>query len=156
MQKTDSFEKTLRLGKIEGRRRKGQQWMASPTQWTWVWVNLGSCDRQGSLACCGPWGRKELDTTERLNWTGPKSQSWWDAVVALGMWWLLRTSLFALGKLLEIAPSSSGGHHIESDCGVIRPGGPSWAARPLAKGRRCSVSPVIPSHTTCGALSTSR
>ena len=26
-------------------------------------------DGQGSLACCGPWGRKELDTTERLNWT---------------------------------------------------------------------------------------
>ena len=24
-------------------------------------------DGQGSLACCGPWGRKELDTTERLN-----------------------------------------------------------------------------------------
>ena len=25
---------------------------------------------QGSLACCSPWGRKELDTTERLNWLG--------------------------------------------------------------------------------------
>ena len=24
---------------------------------------------QGSLACCSPWGRKESDTTERLNWT---------------------------------------------------------------------------------------
>ena len=33
----DSFEKTLILGKIEGRRRRGQQrmrWLASPTQWT--------------------------------------------------------------------------------------------------------------------------
>ena len=28
---------------------------------------LGVGDRQGSLACCSPWGRKELDTTERLN-----------------------------------------------------------------------------------------
>ena len=27
----------------------------------------GVGDRQGSLACCSPWGRKELDTTERLN-----------------------------------------------------------------------------------------
>ena len=27
----------------------------------------GAGDGQGSLACCGPWGRKELDTTERLN-----------------------------------------------------------------------------------------
>ena len=40
MQKADSFEKTLMLGKIEGGRRRGQQrmmpdsWMASPTQWT--------------------------------------------------------------------------------------------------------------------------
>jgi len=41
MQKTDSFEKTLMLGKIEGRRRRGEQGMrspdgcmASPTQWT--------------------------------------------------------------------------------------------------------------------------
>ena len=30
---------------------------------------LGIGDRQRSLACCSPWGRKELDTTERLNWT---------------------------------------------------------------------------------------
>ena len=45
MWRTDSFEKTLMLGKIEDRRRRGQQrmrWLASPTQWTWVWVNSGS------------------------------------------------------------------------------------------------------------------
>ena len=46
MQRTDSSEKTLMLGKIEGRRRRGRQrmrcWMASPTQWTWVWVDSGS------------------------------------------------------------------------------------------------------------------
>ena len=29
----------------------------------------GVGDGQGGLACCSPWGRKELDTTERLNWT---------------------------------------------------------------------------------------
>ena len=38
MQRADSSEKTLMLGKIEGRRRRGRQrmsgWMASPTQWT--------------------------------------------------------------------------------------------------------------------------
>ena len=27
----------------------------------------GAADGQGSLACCSPWGRKESDTTERLN-----------------------------------------------------------------------------------------
>ena len=31
----------------------------------------GVGDGQGSLACCSPWGRKEWDTTEGLNWTGP-------------------------------------------------------------------------------------
>ena len=30
---------------------------------------LGIGDGQVSLACCSPWGHKELDTTERLNWT---------------------------------------------------------------------------------------
>ena len=39
-------------------------WMASLTQWTWVG------DGRESLACCSPWGRKELDVTEWLNWTG--------------------------------------------------------------------------------------
>jgi len=40
--RTDSFEKTLMLGKIEGRRKRGQQrwngWVAPLTQWTWVWA----------------------------------------------------------------------------------------------------------------------
>ena len=43
MRRADSFEKTLVLGKIEGRRRgddKGwDDWMASLTQWTWIWEN---------------------------------------------------------------------------------------------------------------------
>ena len=30
---------------------------------------LGVGDGQGSLGCCDSWGRKESDTTERLNWT---------------------------------------------------------------------------------------
>ena len=30
---------------------------------------LGVGDGQRSLVCCNPWGRKESDTTERLNWT---------------------------------------------------------------------------------------
>jgi len=40
-----SFEKTLMLGKIEGRRRRGDRgwcWMVSLTHWTWVWVSSGS------------------------------------------------------------------------------------------------------------------
>ena len=44
MRRADSLEKTLMLEKIEGSRRRGQQRMrmASPTQWTWVWVNSRS------------------------------------------------------------------------------------------------------------------
>ena len=46
MWRTDSLEKTLMLGKIEGRRRKGWQrwdgWIASPTRWTWVWAGSRS------------------------------------------------------------------------------------------------------------------
>ena len=43
MPRADSLEKTLMLGKVEGRRRRDDRgwdgWMASPTQWTWVWAN---------------------------------------------------------------------------------------------------------------------
>ena len=36
---------------------------------------LGVSDGQGGLACCSPWGRKELDMTERLNWTEPSNST---------------------------------------------------------------------------------
>ena len=46
MQRVDSLEKTLMLGGIGSRRRRGRQrmrWLdGSPTRWTWVWVNSGS------------------------------------------------------------------------------------------------------------------
>ena len=46
MRRTDSFEKTLMLGKIEGGRRRDDRgwdgWMASLTWWTWVWGSSGS------------------------------------------------------------------------------------------------------------------
>jgi len=53
----------------EGDDRGWDGWMVSPTQCTWVWVNSRSCDGQGGLECCNSWGRKESDTTKRLNWT---------------------------------------------------------------------------------------
>ena len=72
MWRTESFEKTLMLGKIEGRRRRGQQrirWLDGITDSvTWVWVNSGVGDGQGGLACCHPWVCKESHTTEWLNW----------------------------------------------------------------------------------------
>ena len=73
MGRVDSLEKTLLLGEIGGRRRRGRQrmrWLeASPIWWTWLWVNSGSWWWTGDLACCDSWGHKESDTSERLNWT---------------------------------------------------------------------------------------
>jgi len=68
MQRADSLEKTLMLGKIEGttedemvgwhHRLNGHGFGCSP--------RVG--DGQGGLACCSWWGHKKLDRTERLNW----------------------------------------------------------------------------------------
>ena len=79
MRRADSFEKTLMLGKVEGGRRRGWQrmrWLdGSLSQWTWVWVNSGSWWWTGRLVCCSPWGRKESDTTKRLNWNDDTTKS---------------------------------------------------------------------------------
>ena len=69
MQRTDSFEKTLMLGKMEGRRRREWQrmrWLGDITNSMDIEFEqaLAVSDEQGSLACCSPWGCKELDTTE--------------------------------------------------------------------------------------------
>ena len=75
MQRTDSLEKSLMLGKIEGWRRSGERvwdcWMASLTQWTWVWINSGSwwwTGRPGVLQSMGS-QRVERDWTTELNRT---------------------------------------------------------------------------------------
>ena len=69
MQRTDLLEKTLMLGKTEGRRRRGRQkmrWLDGITDSIGHVFEqaLGIGDGQGSLACCSPWGSKESDTTE--------------------------------------------------------------------------------------------
>ena len=74
MQRADSFEKTLMLGKIEGRKRRANRewdgWMASPTQWTWVWVGSGRwwcTGRPGVLQSMGLQRVRHNWATE-LNW----------------------------------------------------------------------------------------
>ena len=71
MWRTDSLENTLSLGKIEGRRRRGQQrmrWLDGITKLDGHEFEqaLGVGNGQGGLACCSPWGCKELGPTE---WT---------------------------------------------------------------------------------------
>ena len=72
--RTDSLEKTLKLGKIEGGRRRGRQRMRLLGWHHWLDGHefeqaAGVGDGQGDQACCSPWGCKELDMAERLNWT---------------------------------------------------------------------------------------
>ena len=72
MWRADSLEKTLMLGKIEDRMRRGRQrmrWLDGITDSMDMSLSpfLGVGDGQGSLGCCSPWGLKELDVTEWLN-----------------------------------------------------------------------------------------
>ena len=68
MQRADSFEKTLMLGNIEGRRRRGQQgdemigWHQQLNGHEFEQA-LGDSEGQESLACCSPWSHKRSDTT---------------------------------------------------------------------------------------------
>ena len=74
MWRADSFEKTLMLGKIEGRRRRGRQrmrWLDGITDsMTWVWMDSGSwwwTGRPGVLRFMG-WQRVGQDWATELNW----------------------------------------------------------------------------------------
>ena len=67
MWRTDSFEKTLMLGKIEGRKRRGWYWMRWMDGITNL-MDMSFCMFQGSLACRSPWVHKESDRTEWLKW----------------------------------------------------------------------------------------
>ena len=73
MWRTDSLEKTVILESLgaggEGDERGWDGWMASPTPWTWAGWTPGVGDGQGGLVCCDPWGHRESDMTEWLNWT---------------------------------------------------------------------------------------
>ena len=123
MRKADSLPKTLMLGQIEGRRRRG--WQEMWHQWlngrefeqTW----RGS-EGQGSLVCCGPWGHKELETTERLNsnrqschhpathmWVPQnccRSGAWGSSSCRFGPILVQPTTPISFGKGFERAPTS--------------------------------------------------
>ena len=82
MQRTDPLEKTLMLGKIEGRRewddRGWDGWMVSLTQWTWVWVSSGKwwwTGKPGMLQTMGLQRIRHKQVTE-LNYLFQVITSW--------------------------------------------------------------------------------
>ena len=109
MWRTDSFEKTLILGKIAGERRRGHRgwdgWMASLTLWTRVWVNSGSwwwTGRPGMLQPMGSqrvghdWGTElPWSPIQQVHWEGEgkrETKGWgcrlamWFGTTSLGNW----------------------------------------------------------------------
>ena len=72
MQRADSLEKTLILGKIEGRSRS-RSTEDEMVEWHLLLIGHGfgltpgAGNGEGGLVCCDSWGLKELDTTELLN-----------------------------------------------------------------------------------------
>ena len=88
MRRVNSLEKTLMLGGIAGRRRRGRQrmsWLDGITnsmdvEFGWT---PGVGDEQGGLACYSSWGYKDSHTTEKLNWTELTSWTFVDKVMSL-------------------------------------------------------------------------
>ena len=103
MRRTDSLEKTLMLGKIEGRKRRG---VTEDDMLEWHYQLNGhefeqtprDSEGQGSLVCCSPWGHKELDTTERLNNNNSSVWLHWVLLVLHGI------SISAACKILVSQP----------------------------------------------------
>ena len=115
MWRVDSLEKTLMLGGIGGRRRKGRQrmrWLDGITDS--MDVNLSELrelvmDREAwwwiTAPCCDSWGRKELDTTERLNWIDYVCNfalSFTDTNICLCLQWMLFDSYLYYFTFLTI------------------------------------------------------
>ena len=84
MRGTDSLQKTLMLGKIEGRKRRGQQrmrWLdgitsaikCPQTQWTWVWASFKSWWWTGKPGVLQSMGLQKV----RHDWTELNWNSWW-------------------------------------------------------------------------------
>ena len=105
MRRADSFEKTLMLGKIVGRRRRGWQdemvgWHHQVNGCGFGWTS-GVGDGQGGLTCCSPWGCKEVDTTERLNWITNEADHLFKYLMAKAVYSFVK-SLFLLLSIFVV------------------------------------------------------
>ena len=111
MWRVDSLEKTLMLGGIGGRRRRGQQrmrWLDGITYSMDVSSSkLRELVMQGGLAWCDSWGHKELDTTERLNgtelnWMAPELSSLSHSIVFLYFFALITEEGFLISPCYSL------------------------------------------------------
>ena len=83
--RADSLEKTLMLGKIEGRRKRNNRgqsgWMVSLTQWTWVWASSGRWWRTGKPGVLQPIGLQKVGhdwvTEQQLSLHDLSLHHWW-------------------------------------------------------------------------------
>ena len=105
MRRTDSFEKTLMLGKIEGRKTRGQQrmrWLDGITGSTWVWVNSGSWWWTGRPGMLQSMASQKVghDWATELNWTHQK--------VVWGYLTLCKSSDAAIILIIDSAVCSHG------------------------------------------------
>ena len=103
MRRTDSLEKTL-IGKDWSWEEKGttEVEMVGWHHWRHRYEfeqALGVGDGRGSLACCSPWGHKELDTTEWLNWTDRVSEFFPLLGIVLSFYITLAYSQFSIYTL---------------------------------------------------------
>ena len=79
MCRADSLEKSLMLGKIEGRRRRADRgwdgWMASAAQWTWVWAIFGRWCKTGKNGVLQSMRSERIGYTEWLNNNGKQQKA---------------------------------------------------------------------------------
>ena len=88
------------------------------------WI-LGAGDGQGGPACCDSWGRKESDTTERLNWT---ELNWKSRLKYLGKKWCLNSTgsgWWERGKTHALCTEDS----LLTPCAALAVMDPKWAAQ---------------------------
>ena len=104
--------------------RGWNSWMASLTQWTWVWVNSGSwwwTVRPGVLQSMGS---QKSDMTERLNWT--EQCYFWNPRWLSGKEFICQYRRHGFIPWLERSPGGGNGNQLEYSCLGNPMDGGSW------------------------------